>query len=219
MAQSAEVDGRKPRLRLESDWLVLVEGKDEVNLFRALIQHRLAEIASDIQIVDVGGKEKFPANISAIQIAVQTRPTLRFIGVVRDADDNPDGAFQSVCAQLRNAEFEPPDRHASFSDSIPSVGVFIVPDGSQPGAIETLCRRSVEGSDTARCVEQYLCCLAAEEAMESSSCDKSFTHAYLAASRNPVARVGEGAQIGAWDLESHVFNELVDFLAAAHQAS
>ena len=168
---------------------------DEVNLFGALMRHRLPDAASRMQVISAGGKDKFPANLHAIQVAAKTGPTLRFIGVVRDADDNPDGAFQSVCAQLRNEEFEPPDRHASFSDGVPSVGVFIVPDGIQPGAIETLCRRSVEGSDTARCVEQYLCCLAAEEALESTNRDKSFTHAYLAAARNPVARVGEGARM------------------------
>ena len=57
MAQAERLGGRNPRLLLKSDWLVLVEGKDEVNLFGALTEHRLAEFASDIQIGDVGGKE------------------------------------------------------------------------------------------------------------------------------------------------------------------
>lgn len=44
--------------------------------------------------------------------------------------------------------------------------------------------------------------------------DKSFAHACLSASRNPVARVGEGAQHGARDLKSQTFDDLVDFLTA-----
>ncbi len=218
MACHEGVDGREPRLRLESDRLLLVEGKDEVNLFRALIKHRFAMGESGIQVIDAGGKVKFPENMQAIQVAAQARPTIRSIGVVRDADENPDGAFQSVCHHLRNTEFRPPKQHASHSDGVPSVGVFIVPDGINPGAIETLCRRSVEGSDTARCVDNYLDCLEANGALESNSGDKSFTHAYLAANSDPVARVGEGAKMGVWNLDSAAFDELANFISAILQA-
>ncbi len=206
---------REPRLHLRSDRLMLVEGRDEVNLFHALIQHRLPELASEFQVIDAGGKDQFPAKLSALQIAAQTRATLRSIGIVRDADDNPAGAFQSVCDHLRNAGLLPPDHHASFSGGEPAVGVFIVPDGIQTGAIETLCRRSVEGQDTAQCVDQYLDCLAERGVLKSTSHDKSFTHAYLAAARDPLSRVGEGARKGVWNLESQVFDGLASFLAAA----
>ena len=212
MTQSEEVGGKNPKFKVDSDRLLLVEGKDEVNLLRALMRCRLPDAASEIQVHDAGGKDQFPANLKAIQIAAQTRPTLRSIGVIRDADDNPKGAFQSVCDNLRNAKFTPPDRHGYFSDGVPFVGVFIVPDGDNPGAIETLCRKSVKGSETSDCVEQYLSCLDAKGTLKSKSCDKSFAHAYLAAERDPVARVGEGAK--AWDLNSQVFDNLVSFLAS-----
>ena len=95
---------------------------------------------------------------------------------------------------------------------MPSIGVFIVPDGSGPGAMETLCRRSVEDTDAARCVDDYLGCLERHDAMRSRNVDKSFAHAYLAAMEDPVARVGEGAQQGAWSLESPAFTALARFL-------
>ena len=41
-------------------------------------------------------------------------------------------------------------------------------------------RRSVEDTNAARCVEQYLECLTEHNAMQSSNRDKSFAHAYLA---------------------------------------
>lgn len=118
--------------RLRSDWLLLVEGRDEVNLFDALMDH--------------------------------------------------------------------------------SIGVFIVPDGNEPGAIETLCRRSKEGDEVAICVEEYLSCLDEHEAMKSTNVDKSFAHAYLAAMEDPVVRVGEGAKQGAWNFGSPAFAELSEFL-------
>ena len=205
-----EMAGRS-RWQIDSDWLLLVEGKDEVNLFNALMGHCF-DVGPQIQVIDAGGVNKFPRNLNAIRTAALTRPTLRAIGVVRDADKDAAGAFASVCRQLRNAGYESPAVHGEFSDSVPSIGVFIVPDGTRPGAIETLCRRSKEGDEVAICVEEYLSCLDEHEAMRSSNVDKSFAHAYLAAMEDPVARVGEGARQGAWDFGSPAFAELSEFL-------
>ena len=201
----------RPSMRISSDWLLLVEGRDEVNLFNALMKHRL-DPEPETQVIDAGGKDKFPRNLKAIRTAARARPTLRAIGVVRDADDDACGAFRSVCDNLRNVGYKPPRIHGEFSDAVPSVGVFVVPGGSEPGAIETLCRRSREGDDVAKCAEAYMLCLAEHEAMHSTNRDKSFAHAYLAAMRDPLARVGEGALQGAWDFGSPAFSELVGFL-------
>lgn len=218
---SSDADTRRPSLWICSDRLLLVEGRDEVNLFSALMKQRL-DAESKIQVIDAGGKDKFSRNLRAIQTAARARPTLQAIGVVRDADDDARGAFMSGCDNLRNAGYMPPRNHGEFSEAVPSVGVFIVPDGSTPGAVETLCRRSREGDDVAKCAEAYMSCLAEHEAMHSPNVDKSFAHAYLAAMRDPLARVGEGALQGVWDFESPAFSELVGFLrdlaSKGHQA-
>ena len=108
--------------------------------------------------------------------------------------------------------YEPPPVHGEFSGATPSIGVFIAPDGAHPGAIETLCRRSVEGKPAAACADEYMECLKNRGAMRSSNIDKSFAHAYLAAMPNPVARVGEGALGGVWNFESPAFEALSRFL-------
>ena len=90
--------------------------------------------------------------------------------------------------------------------------MFIVPNGKDPGAIETLCRRSREGDEVARCADEYLRCLDGNDAIRSTNEDKSFAHAYLAAMVDPVARVGEGARQGVWDFDSAAFAELSDFV-------
>ena len=200
--------------RIDSKRLLLVEGRDEVNLFKALIKRQIGDDA-DIQVFDVGGKDQFPLNFSAVNKQVKTLKDFRSIGVIRDADDDAKAALESVSGALRKAGYKPPDSHGAFSNASPSVGIFIVPDGpdgEEGGAIETLCRRSVEESDAGQCVMQYLECLAEHNAMKSTNRDKSFAHAYLAAMHNPVARVGEGASQGVWDFDSPVFKEIVDFI-------
>ena len=200
-----------PRVRISTDRLLLVEGKDEVNLFDALMKSCFDKDPG-VQVIVAGGRDGFPRNIQAIRLAAMSRSTLRCIAVVRDADDEARGAFQSVCAHIRNAGYVPPPNHAGFSDATPSIGVFIVPDGLGRGAMETLCRRSVEGTNAAPCVDEYLRCLERHDAMGSRNADKSFAHAYLAAMEDPVARVGEGAQQGVWSFESPAFAALARFL-------
>ena len=207
----ADAERAAPKLRISTDRLLLVEGKDEVNLFDALMKRCFDEYPG-VQVIVAGGRDRFPRNMQAIRLAAMSRATLRSIAVVRDADDDARGAFQSVCAHLRNAGYVPPSNHAGFSDATPSIGVFIVPDGLGRGAMETLCRRSVEGTNAALCVDEYLRCLERHDAMGSRNADKSFAHAYLAAMEDPVARVGEGARQGVWSLESPAFATLARFL-------
>ena len=207
----AHATPERSRLDLHSDRLLLVEGKDEVLLFEALMRNRL-DADSHIQVVEAGGRDQFPRRLRAIQTAAQTRPPLRAIGVVRDADTDGDAALQSVCDHLRNVGYRPPPAHGEFSEDVPSIGVFIVPNGAESGAIETLCRRSRQGDNVSGCVEVYMRCLAEHEAMRSANPDKTFAHAYLAAMDDPVARVGEGARQGVWDFESEAFSGLTGFL-------
>ena len=197
--------------QIRSDRLLLVEGKDEVNLFNALMKHCL-DAEPTVDVIEAGGKDRFSKNLRAIQADARSRPSLLAIGVVRDADDDAAGAFRSVCDHIRNVGYEPPAVHGEFSDATPSIGVFIVPDGEEPGAIESLCRRSREGDDVSRCVEEYIRCLAEHDAMRSTNDDKTFAHAYLAAMGDPVARVGEGARQGVWDFGSPAFSDLSGFL-------
>ena len=88
--------GRQSRPRLEADVLLLVEGQDEVNLFQTLVKQCLEDETQAVQVLEVGGKDQFKKRFALIMSDAQTRPTLRSIGVVRDADDNAQGSFQSV---------------------------------------------------------------------------------------------------------------------------
>ena len=84
---------RKPRL-------LLVEGRDEVNLFRALIRDCFDDDPG-IQVIEAGGKDQFSRNLRAIQTAAASVPTLQSIGVVRDADDDAQYVRQLAMRPVR----------------------------------------------------------------------------------------------------------------------
>ena len=62
----SDADTKQPSLRILSDRLLLVEGRDEINLFSALMKHCL-DAEPEIQVIDAGGKDKFSRNLKAIQ--------------------------------------------------------------------------------------------------------------------------------------------------------
>ena len=201
------------QVHVVSEHLLLVEGRDEYNLVTELTKHRLPESAGGVQVVEVGGRTRFDARIRAIlRDAARRRVTLRAMGVVRDADTNARAAWDSVHGALTRVGLQAPRRHGDFSDGYPGVGIFIVPDGLAQGALETLCVQSLAETPGRDCVERFLACLQAEGALESRNRDKSFAHAWLASRRDPVARVGEGAQQGAWNFDHRAFAPLVQFI-------
>lgn len=200
-----------PKIEILEDRLLLVEGRDELNLLGELIK-ACFNYKPGIQVLDIGGKTTLGRNLKTVHTLAPSRPSLRTIGIVRDADKKPVDSFKSVCDSVKETGYMPPSTHAEFSDASPSIGVFIVPDGSSLGAIETICRRSVQGEVVARCVEEYMDCLRTHDALKSEIPDKTFAHAYLAALRDPVARVGEGAKQGVWDFQSPAFDDLRKFV-------
>ncbi len=209
----AAADGGVPGLEIRRDRLLLVEGRDEVNLFGALLEHCVgAEGRRAVQIIDAGGKHEFRKRLMGIAITLRAGPPLRALGVIRDADTSARSAFQSVFDALRHAGYEPPEAPGGVAGNAPAVGVFVLPDGAQDGAVETLCRQSVAGGAASNCVEDYIECLKAGDALRSRNEDKTFAHAWLAACEDPVARVGEGARQGVWDFDAPAFRDLSDFL-------
>ena len=208
------------QLRVASERLLLVEGKDEYNLITALTEHCLAESAASVQVVEAGGRTQFQARIRAVlQDAAKRRVALRAVGVIRDADTDARAAWDSVHGALTSAGLQAPTAHGDFSDGHPGAGIFIIPDGEAQGALETLCVRSVAETSGGECVERYLACLQEEGALVSRKRDKSFAHAWLASRGNPVARVGEAALQGEWDFDHPAFAPLVRFVERLMQVN
>ncbi len=132
--------------------LLLVEGKDEVNLFDKLLGDM--QLLNQIQVIPVGGVTYFLRNLKGLKNA-SGYESVTSIGIIRDADDETsDPAFASICTALKNAALPQPERQLQMTDTEPRIGVLIL-----QRMLETLCYESVKNAPAYFCVEQYVTCL------------------------------------------------------------
>ena len=135
--------------------LLLVEGKDEVELFEKLLTD-LGLV--DVDIRDIMGKTKYRKNIEALP-RLSGFGEVTSVGIVTDADKQPKGTFDSVCDALGAAGLPKPTAPLQPVGDAPQVMVMILPDGETPGMLEDLCLESVADDPAMSCVEEYFRCL------------------------------------------------------------
>ena len=199
---------RKPKL-------LLVEGREDLAVFRELCDHWGLD---DIQIIAMEGIKNLRARLNVLVRDPGFRK-LRTLGVARDADDNAQSAFQSVRSAL--AECPPlstglPPKAGVRGAANPATIVFVVPDNTSPGNLETMLNRTRAGDPTDRCIDEYFDCLAqqAEFGPSERRLDKARAHARIAVSSNPARSVGHSVRAsGVWDLDHESLTPAKAFLA------
>lgn len=200
------------RIAIEGTRLLLVEGRDEKEFFSAL--HRHMGVRS-IQVLDYEGKTKLRASLPAIA-RLPGFDRVSHLGITRDADDDPNSAFQSVQDALRDSQLPFPETQRQFTlDTKPLVGVFILPGEEQPGMLEDLCLSTVANHPVLGCVAEYMDCLS-ERVRDGTqlpqSESKARAHAFLAGMPKLVTSVGLGAQRSYWNLDADVLQHIRAFL-------
>src|SRR3989304_3874168 len=95
-----------PTIAISKPYLLVVEGQDEKRFFEAIISHLGLQ---NIQVMPIGGKTKLRENLRALVSAPGFAGVVS-LGVVRDADNDPDAAFRSVTDALGAAELAVPER-------------------------------------------------------------------------------------------------------------
>jgi len=197
----------KGKIRIISSRLLVVEGKDDEGFFSAFTRHLNL---SDIQILPIGGKTLLRGSLKALKEAQGFEDVLS-IGVVRDADDNPSSAFQSVQDALRDAGLPVPREPLIPVDSTPQVVVMILPGGDEKGSLETLCLKAVARTPEMRCVNAFFRCLE-EISISPHSRDKAMIQAFLAAKPRLKRLLGEAAQAGYFPWDAPAFEIVREFL-------
>ena len=167
----------KSNTEISKSKVLLVEGQDEENLFSELLVD--LNLANDIQIISVGGKEKFPIRLKGLKVR-SGYELITSIGIVRDADENPTGAFQSVCSALKNVGLPKPIAPSQPTIDNPKVTVMIIPDAETKGMIENVCLESVKDDPAIACVDQYFQCLQRQLKKLPKNPAKARVHAFLA---------------------------------------
>jgi hypothetical protein len=196
--------------------LLLVEGKDEVNFFTAVLQNHLN--LGGVQVLDYGGKTQLSVFLKTLA-ADPAFSSLTGIGIIRDADLTPAGAkttaaaaaWDAVRGALTAIGVACPAGHAVFAAGPPRVGAFIMPDGVSDGMLESLCLRALAGTPELTCVDDFFVCCAKAGAIPNNP-HKGQAYAWLACRPEPDKRVGEAALAGYWPFAAPAFSPLWDFL-------
>jgi hypothetical protein len=199
---------------IERPRLLVVEGKDELNFFDALLNHM--GILNDFDIRSAGGKDQFPKKFRALK-GVSGFNKVRIFACIRDAEGTPaDSAFRSICDTLRTNGIDPPNGLGVISTAAPKAAIFISPDNHNPGMLEDLVLRIVENEPAMECVNPFIECLSGLE-KKPTNLSKSKVLAYLSAMPTDVNTLGVAAQQGYWDFNSPELTQMKEFLNMIHE--
>lgn len=189
---------------------LLVEGRDEENFLRELA--RYLRVENIVSIESFEGKDNLRRFLSAFINRRGFLETVNRIGIVRDADDNFSGAFDSVCNSLEAVKLPVPKSPEVFTTATPSVGVMILPGKDQNGMLETLLCRTISDPDVNNCIDKFFECLRTEANIDVRRAMKARARVFLATRPDPHLSVGVAAQRGYWDLSHEELNGVRDFL-------
>jgi hypothetical protein len=166
----------------------------------------------DIQIQVYGGKPKLPDFLRTLP-ALPNFGTVSSIGIVRDADSNPQQAFASIQDALRRAGLPFPEQPEVPQGNGRSVTVLLLPDAESTGELETLLLRAVVDDPAIPCVDHYFECIQAKANPPAEvSMDKARLHAFLASKPEPGLPTGTAARASYLKLDSHVYNHVRRFI-------
>ncbi len=205
-------------LNIQRSKLILCEGKDEYEFFTALLKH-LGR--ADVQPIPVGGKHHFSPKITVL-VQDPSFKQITDILIVRDADYLVNGAgfaatWSSVLGTLQHHKLPSPITHGQFTTSgVPRIGVFVMPDGTSDGILETLCVSAIQSEPATPCVRDFFKCLQTSNVPGHPHLprnrDKAFTRVFLATRAEPDKLLGQAAQAGYWPWADAAFTAIIDLL-------
>jgi hypothetical protein len=189
--------------------ILVVEGKDEEGLFTALIKH--LDLEASIQVLPIGGKTTLRPYMQALRSTTGFLEIVKSIGIMRDADEDADAAFQSICDTLRVIGLPVPDRLLAPTATRPSVAIMILPGEGRPGMLENVVLDAVQDEPVMTCIPFYFNCLADAKIDFPRNMAKARLQVFLAA-KEPGKRLGEAAKDGHWSYSHPAFTPLGDFI-------
>jgi hypothetical protein len=190
---------------------LLFEGRDAERFFEALIK---AAGLPGIQVQNFGGVDELHGFLKALVRTAAFRTRVSSLAIIRDAEDNPAAAFQSVCGVLRNVGLPVPSQPRIVETFTPRIGVLILPDETTPGMLETVCLQAIAEWPIMECVEEYFHCIQMRVGATPKNLDKAKVHAYLSSMVRPHLTFGQSAEAGYWPFENPIFDPLKEFLIA-----
>jgi len=189
--------------------VLVVEGPDDSHFFAAFVRH--LELRN-VQIVDIGGKTQYRNRLGAVTKLRGFAENAASLALVRDANSDPSGAFQSVRDALDALGLHAPPTPLLLGGSNPQVIVTILPGPGQPGTLEDLCLKTVHGDAAMACVQRYFECLQGQGVPWPRQLSKAKVQAFLASRPEADARPGIAAERGYWPWDADILEDVKTFL-------
>jgi len=198
------------RFRIKRPCVFIVEGKDDQRLVNEMAKR--LKLNGKIQVDSCGGIDNLRKHIEAMMNRVDEWARVKVLGIIRDADNDAEAAFRSVCGALQDYGLDAPTQPGKFAKGKPRVGVLILPPKGC-GCIESLCWENIRGAarDKAKLIEQFWERWKENFGVRTGSAfsAKSKTYAYIAM-HEPRNRIGEAVSL--WDFNHKAFAALRAFL-------
>ena len=189
--------------------LLLVEGQDAFQFFKALLRH--LNLLSDIEIRNFGGVNDLDF-LGTLDITPGFDRVIS-LAIIRDAESNDAvSAFDSVSSKLKQTGFDVPLRPMTSTGGSPKISVFILPDCINNGSLETLCLQTVKNDPAIPCVDQFFTCIQNNGLSVPKNIQKANLHAFLSSRERPNLLLGEAAHAGYWPWNHSALDLLKKFL-------
>jgi hypothetical protein len=169
---------------------------------------------SDVQIIDVGGKDNFRNKFSVYMQSENALEKIKNIGFVRDAEQfEAKSAFDSICSILKKYALPCPTELCKLiKDNGKKVNIFIMPNNNDCGMLEDLCIAAIKDMDIFTCVEYFIKCYEFKIEKDKYNPAKAKILAYLSTRTPIVNTLGLAAKQNIWDFTKPCFDDIKKFL-------
>ena len=198
---------------LEKPNLLIVEGYSDLHFTAEFLEHLGDHTTTDIY--EVGGRGNFERLIPEL-LQPPTLSVAQYVGIILDADDSAAGAFHTIQTVIKRCVDIEVASPGIWTGTRPSYGIFVCPDGTRPGELETgaweAWATDPANSSHTDCVEGYLECVR-KAGVRIKSPDKVRVGTMLAVRNEDDPRIGPGARARIFNFESPALMRLKEFLA------
>jgi hypothetical protein len=194
------------------DRVLVVEGYSDLRFYAELLE--VLGRHSGVFIKQFNGRSDLSTKLETF-VTPQLLTTKQALGVIVDADSDPQGTSASLAALLSRLTGQTV-APGIWTAGKPRVGFFLTPDGNSSGEVETLVWRAWAGdpanAQPRRCVEEFVACMS-KAGFAAHSPDKGVVSALLAIRNDDDPRLGPGAQAKVFDFARPEFAPLKRFLS------
>ena len=193
-------DDSRPRL-------LIVEGKNDEHVINHIRSHCASDL--DFRIENKGNIDQL---IKAIGPEIKA-PDRQALGILVDANGDPEARFQAICYRITEAGRERPTSYGQILQGPPRIGVWMMPDNTSPGELENFIEQLIpDGDPIWPLARKYIDNIPKiDRPFKSGKVLRAQIHAWLATRKQPRP-MGQALTTGDLDVNQPLAQEFVGWL-------